>query len=271
MNVLVIGAGSMGQAIIRGLNNSGNEYSISVIENNEQNAQFCYGLGLQTYSSISDLSIENPDEYQVCVIAVKPSDVDQIAKEISTKLDSSTVILSIAAGITLGRLQQNLDKFPIVRAMPNLAASEMLSATAMCSVAVSERDESYAREILETFGTVDRVNENDMNIVTAVSGSGPAYYFLLSEHIVSAAVEAGLDAQIAQRLVLQTFKGSAILSQDTGSFGLLREQVTSPGGTTQAAIEAFESMGLEKAIKTGIAAAIDRSKEINEDHTSKDS
>ncbi len=259
----------MGQAIIRGLLSAGNDYSIVVIENNEQNAQFCSDLGLETFSSMEDLKLSNPAQFQVCVIAVKPIDVDLVAKEISQKLDPSTVILSIAAGISLQRLQSNLEGFPIIRAMPNLAASEMLSATAMCSIAVSERDEAYAREILETVGTVDRVNEDDMNTVTAVSGSGPAYYFLLSEHIVSAAVEAGLDAQIAQRLVMQTFKGSAVLAQDTGSFGLLREQVTSPGGTTQAAIEAFESMGLEKAIKTGIAAAIDRAKEINESDTSK--
>lgn len=264
MNVLIVGFGSMGQSIVKGLFSSGENHSLCVIENNAQNAQDCASSGIETYENFLDFSSKNTMRIDVCVLAVKPNDIGSTAQDVADTLDSKTVVLSIAAGITLEKLQSKLPGFPVVRAMPNLAASESLSATAMCSVGVSERDEAFAREILETFGTVDRVNEQDMNIVTAVSGSGPAYFFLLCEHIVSAAVQAGMNAQIAQALVLQTLQGAAALAKDSGSFSLLREQVTSPGGTTQAAVEEFEKKGLEDAIKSGIKAAIDRAIEMDE-------
>lgn len=268
MNILIIGAGSMGQAICKGLVNSDNIYNVCVIENNPQNAALVDELNVVVYDNIIEFSEHNTWLIDVCVIAVKPKEVDEIAQEVAKTLDIRTVILSIAAGISITKLQEHLPDFPIVRAMPNLAASEFLSATAMCAQGVSERDESYVREILETFGTVDRVNEDDMDVVTAISGSGPAYYFLLSEYMVDTAVELGLDAQIAHRLVLQTFKGAAALAQENGSFSLLREQVTSPGGTTQSALDKFDEQGLKEVIKSGIIAAMERSRNIDNNPSS---
>ena len=254
----------MGQSFVRGLVGSQQPHSLSVIEHNAQNARECEDLGVTVFASLARFTEQVSETVDVCVLAVKPHDVIDVAQLVHQTFSEPCVVISIAAGVSLCTLQEHLSGFPLVRAMPNIAASQLLSATAMCAVGVSEQNEARAREVLETLGTVIRVNESDMNLVTAVSGSGPAYFFLLAEYIASVAQENGLDVDIAHQLVLQTFIGAAALAEGNGSFQLLREQVTSPGGTTQAAVESFQNNGLEEVIRQGIQAAVVRGREMDE-------
>lgn len=253
----------MGQAFVRGLNASLDNHEVSVVEHDVLNAQQCEALNVAVTATLEQATAEG-QKYDVTILAVKPLDVAAATATIAKELDSTCVIVSIAAGITLDSLSENLSNFPIIRAMPNIAASQLMSATAMCCAdRVSEKDEASARTVLEAVGTIVRVNEEEMNLVTAISGSGPAYFFLLTEYIASAAQELGMDAEVTHQLVIQTFLGAAAVIEGNSSFSALREQVTSPGGTTQAAIESFQSEDLEKVIFNGIRAALERASDLN--------
>lgn len=255
----------MGQSFVRGLVGATMPHQVSVIEHNPHNSHECEAMGVSVFQSI-ELASTQPDfdQFDVIVIAVKPIDVTEIAKNISEKISSDTLIVSIAAGISLSSLSEMLNDFPIVRAMPNIAASLALSATAMsCSPELSEGNEMRARQVLEALGTVIRVNEEQMNIVTAVSGSGPAYFFLLAQYLTEAAQEFGLSSEIAHQLVVQTLLGSAALADGNGSFSVLRESVTSPGGTTEAAIKKFDASHLDDIIRQGVRAAAQRAAELD--------
>lgn len=261
----------MGQAFIRGLTVAADGHHLSIIEHNVQNARECELLDVPVYPSLGEFSTSKTSDVDVCIVAVKPHDLESISQQVNEYLDRSTVIVSIAAGVSLATLQTVFEGFAVVRAMPNIAASQLLSATAMCSVGVSEQDEVRARDVLESVGTVVRVDESEMNLVTALSGSGPAYFFLLAEYMANAAEQQGLEVETAYKLILQTFVGAAALADGNGSFALLREAVTSPGGTTQAAIEEFEKRGLEQVICEGIDAARVRAAQIDQQASSEDS
>ncbi len=265
MKILVVGGGAMGQSVARGITTSETKHVCAVVEKDVINAQKCESFGVSVFDSIADVTKESgwhdPD---VCVIAVKPHDVASVGDQLSRVLASTSVVVSIAAGISLLTLQKCFPGHSVVRAMPNIAASELLSATAMCSAdRVSEQDEAYAREVLEALGTVVRVDEEHMNLVTAISGSGPAYFFLLAEFMAEAAEKNGLDREVAQQLIAQTFLGAATMGMENGSFATLRERVTSPGGTTQAAIETFLEKGFDDAVISGVEAALERGVELN--------
>src|SRR5664279_1447132 len=133
MKILVVGGGSMGQAFIRGLNASSEIHEIEVVEPDVLNAQQCESLNVRIFSSIEEIATATQDQkYDVCILAVKPQNVAEAAQSISETLEPTCVIVSIAAGVTLQSLAENLGSFPTVRAMPNIAASILLSATAMC-------------------------------------------------------------------------------------------------------------------------------------------
>ncbi len=272
MKILVIGGGAMGQSVARGITNSDNKHVCAVVEKDIINAQKCESFGVTVFETIDDVTAESgwhdPD---VCVIAVKPHDVATVGTQLGNVLDASSVIVSIAAGISLSTLQECFPGHPVVRAMPNIAASELLSATAMCSAdRVSEQNEAHAREVLEALGTVVRVDEEHMNLVTAISGSGPAYFFLLAEFMAQAAEKNGLDSEVTHQLIAQTFLGAATMAKENGSFATLREQVTSPGGTTEAAISTFLELGFEEAVVSGVESALERGVELNAGSPSED-
>lgn len=272
MKILIVGGGAMGQSVARGITNSDTKHVCAVVEKDIINAQKCEGFGVTVFESIADVTKESgwhdPD---VCVIAVKPHDISSVGEQLAHNLATSSVVLSIAAGISLSTLQKCFPGHPVVRAMPNIAASELMSATAMCSAdRVSEQNELHAREVLEALGTVVRVDEKHMNLVTAVSGSGPAYFFLLAEFIAEAAEKNGLDREVAQQLIAQTFLGAATMAKENGSFVTLRERVTSPGGTTEAAISSFLENGFEQAVLSGVQAALNRGMELKANDPSED-
>lgn len=210
----------------------------------------------------------------VVVIAVKPQVMNLVCKELNSLItNKSTLFVSIAAGITLKSLQNwlGIDK-AIVRCMPNTPALVQAGATAaFANTAVSEPQKVIATQILAAVGTVSWLdNENALDAVTALSGSGPAYFFLLMEAMEEAATNLGLDATIARELTIQTAFGAAMLvASDNIAPAELRKAVTSPGGTTEAALNQFASDGfrdmVDRALKAASARSVQLAAELGDD------
>ena len=204
----------------------------------------------------------------VIVLSVKPQVLESVLGEIKTNIGPKSLIISIAAGKRIEVITRSLGDVAVVRVMPNTPALVSEGASALYA---NPKAKPMLTEALRIFSAVGKAvvleSEELLDAVTAVSGSGPAYFFLLMEEMIKAAQQLGLPADLAKSLVLQTAKGSAALALEADKSGdapeTLRRRVTSPGGTTQAAIETFEKMGLNAAINAGIKRACERSKELS--------
>ncbi len=202
----------------------------------------------------------------VVLLAVKPAQVTKVLQSSESAWDSRKLLISIAAGVkTVSMEKEFIDqKIRIVRVMPNTPClvGEGVAAISAGSHA-SNADIEFVQALLNTSGKAIRVPEQDMDAVTAVSGSGPAYVFLLVEAMQEAAVNVGLSSQAARQLVLQTFKGSIAMLEDSGEHpAVLKEQVCSPGGTTIAGVRSLEEGGIRSAFFAAIEAARNRSIEL---------
>jgi pyrroline-5-carboxylate reductase len=203
-------------------------------------------------------------EAEVVVVAVKPGDVAGALEGAASALVPETLIISIAAGVTIATLEALVPGYPVVRAMPNTPALVRQGAAAI-SAGSHAGDQHLARaeSILSAVGTVVRVPEVLLDAVTGLSGSGPAYVFLLAEALIEAGVHSGLPRPVSQALVIQTLLGSAtLLAGGTESPEALRAAVTSPGGTTAAGLAALEARAVRAAVLEAVAAATARSKEL---------
>lgn len=229
----------------------------------------------ETLSGLSDNLKVNvtPDNREVVntadvlVLAVKPQILARVATEIAGDIKPHQLVVSIAAGITQASLSKWLgaDK-PIVRCMPNTPALVLTGATALhANGKVSSKQRDLAETIMRAVGITLWVDdESDLDAVTAVSGSGPAYYFLLMEAMEQAAVEMGLKESVARLLVQQTALGAAKIALESAeSPAELRRRVTSPGGTTQQAITVFEQGGFSGLVANALQAARNRSIEMS--------
>lgn len=262
MRIAILGAGKIGEALLAGLLRSGvqpDELCFS-----EQYAQRAAQLSDQ-YAVKSQSSTDAAASADLVLIAVKPPDVGPLAKEIAGALRPETLIVSVAAGITTGFLEGCLPPGTrVVRVMPNtpMLVGEGMSAIAAGSCADDE-DLARAESVLGAVGQVVRLPEASLDAVTALSGSGPAYVFLLVEAMVDAGVLLGLPRAVAAKLAIQTAVGSAVMLRDSGeSAAQLREAVTSPGGTTAAALRKLEDHRLRAAVSDALEAARDRSAEL---------
>jgi pyrroline-5-carboxylate reductase len=202
----------------------------------------------------------------IVVLAVKPQVMTTVLGDIRDTFSGENVILSIAAGITIASLERHLGgQPPIVRCMPNTPALLGHGASALyASAATTDKQREIAATVLGAVGKVCWLErESDLDAVTALSGSGPAYFFLLMETMVAAGTRLGLDAETARQLVVQTALGAAHMAGD-GAVDLaeLRRRVTSPGGTTEAAIRAFEAAGFPDIVNDAVNAAATRSREL---------
>jgi pyrroline-5-carboxylate reductase len=209
-----------------------------------------------------------PTRAEGVVLAVKPGDVVSAATALAT-IDGGAPkrVLSIAAGVTLATLEHALPgDVAVIRAMPNTPALVGAGAAAIAGGAsASDADLAWAESILAAVGTVVRVAEHLMDAVTGLSGSGPAYVFVVAEALVEAGVLVGLPRPIATTLAMQTLLGSARLLADTGDPPAeLRAAVTSPGGTTAAGLRALEDAGIRAAFLDAVSAAAERSRELGE-------
>ncbi|MGB1221564.1 MAG: pyrroline-5-carboxylate reductase [Alcanivoracaceae bacterium] len=203
----------------------------------------------------------------ILVLAVKPQVMESVCAALRAHFsDQPPLVISIAAGVTVASLKQWLGDVPVVRCMPNTPALVQAGATGLfADPSVSSDQRAAAGDILASVGLTFWFDREDMlDAVTAVSGSGPAYFFLVMESMINAAMDLGLEADTARRLVLQTAWGASQLAITSESGpDVLRQQVTSPGGTTAAALEAFYAGELPDLVKKALTAARDRSRALS--------
>src|SRR5947209_3765636 len=205
-------------------------------------------------------------EAEVVVVAVKPSDVAPALEAAEPVLEPGALVLSIAAGVTIATLEALVPGRPVIRAMPNTPAVVGRGAAAIAA-GQHAGDEHLARAeaILAVVGTVARVPEKLLDAVTGLSGSGPAYVFLVAEALIDAGVHAGLPRPVSQALVIQTLLGSAtLLAEGPDGAEALRAAVTSPGGTTAAGLAALEARAVRSAFLEAVTAATARPRELGQ-------
>lgn len=278
--ISIIGGGNIGEALASGLvsGDSGAAAEISaqdvtVVDPHSSRLDYLH----ETYGvSTTDDAIDAVTEADVVVIAVKPAVVATVLDQISATLDANdtdTIVVSVAAGITLASMEGALAAgVPVVRVMPNtpMLVGKGMSAVAGGRFARPEQVEQV-REILEAVGTAVIVAEKDLDAVTAVSGSGPAYIFLVAEAMTEAGVQLGLSRPVAAQLASATIEGSAtMLAAGDVSAAELRGNVTSPGGTTAVAVRALEENGLRRAFYRAMEACARRSAELGRPAVSED-
>jgi pyrroline-5-carboxylate reductase len=262
--VAVLGAGTIGEALISGLLSGGWRNPDEIVatgRREERIAELREKLGVEATLSNTDAVAGAA----LIVIAVKPQDFDVLLEEITTAVTPEQTVLSVAAAIPTTAIETRLAKgVPVVRAMPNAPATVHEGIAGMCAgVHADEAQLALAEEALSHLGGVVRVPEPYMDAVTAVSGSGPAYFALLSEAMIEAGILLGLGRDVSTQLVIQTMLGTAKLLRDQEMHPVeLRERVTSPGGTTIRAVRELEQAGVRAAFLNAIQAAMERSREL---------
>ncbi len=257
--ITIIGGGNMGEGLVKGLYKT---HRVCVCEQDSQRARALknkYGV------AVTDMPTALK-QGGVVVLAVKPQDMLKLLAQIKKILPGPSLIISIAAGLTTRFFEKNLGgHVKIVRAMPNMPALIGEGITAFCAGSkASSKDMAIAQKILSSVGKTMVVEEQWMDAVTAVSGSGPAYLFLFVEHWMNAARALGFKENQARALVYTTLTGSAhLLEKGKLDAADLRARVTSKGGTTQAAMDVFKKAKFDQIMKQAIMAAKKRAKELN--------
>lgn len=265
--VLLIGFGNMGQALVHGwLERGMPPTSIHVVDPAEASRETARTLGIGASAAADEPALAHrPD---AVVIAVKPHQVDDVMRPFAPLAAAGALFVSIAAGKTLASLRRALGTdAPVVRAMPNTPAAIGRGMTVMtASDGVDAPRRALADELLGAVGATAWVDdEGQMDAVTAVSGSGPAYVFLLIECLTRAGVKVGLGEELAERLATATVAGAGAYAERSGQAAAeLRRRVTSPNGTTEAALRVLMGDdGLEQLLERAVRAAADRSRELS--------
>ena len=260
--VAVIGAGVMGEALIAALISSGVKPDhITISEKREDRAQEL----ISKYSIKSADLNANVSDADALLLVVKPQDMATVLEEIKGSINPKAVVVTFAAGKTISFISNGLGtNNPVVRVMPNtptLVGKGMAAASLGAGVTDAQRD--FVLGFLAATGKVIEVSEDLQDAVTATSGSGPAYFFAFVEAMVAGAQELGLSENDATTLTVQTLLGAATLLEESGkSATTLRENVTSPNGTTAAALASFGSDNLNSMVAKAMKAARDRSQEL---------
>jgi pyrroline-5-carboxylate reductase len=255
-----IGAGNMGAAIIAGIYQ---DYPVAVTDPDKTK---CRTL-VRKYK-VRSLDLPSLlSESDVVLLAVKPQVFDEVLTQIRPFITKKHVVISIAAGITIDYIMARLNPdCRVVRTMPNLPAQVQLGMTAICAGPKAlKKDLQTVKKIFNRVGSTVEVQESDMDAVTALSGSGPAYVFLFVECLMAAAQSLGFDHAVARQLVHETLKGSlALLESSQEDAATLRQKVTSKGGTTQAALAVLYPHALEKLYQKALKAAHNRAMELSQ-------
>lgn len=261
--VAIIGVGAMGEALLSGLLAAGwSPDEITLCERREERASEIAG---RFESAVHTEPAAAVKEAELIVVAVKPGDVDYMLKELAGNLSDSHTILSLAAGVTTSTYEAALGaEVPVVRAMPNTPALVREGVTGLAAgQGAGDAHLDLSSEVMGAVGDVRAMDEKLMDAVTAVSGTGPAYVFLLAEALTEAAMREGLPRDMAENFVHQTIRGAGHLLTDTDKRPAeLRYQVTSPGGTTAAAMHVLEERGFRALVEDAVRAAAERSREL---------
>ena len=258
----ILGAGVMGETVLSGLLRAGwtSDRIIATDRRTERQVELeaKYGITMMTNE-------EAAAKADTVILVVKPQDMRDLLTEIAPVVSSSTLIVSLAAGVDTASIEERLPEgTPVVRVMPNTPA-QVDEGMAAISPGAHSDEEHLARvsELMSATGRVVTVPERYQDAVTAISGSGPAYLFFVVEAMIEAGVQLGLPRDTATELVVQTMLGSAKLLRETGEHPtVLRERVTSPGGTTAAAIRQLEDHKVRAAFITAMESARDRSRDL---------
>ena len=263
--ISLIGAGNMGSALLNGLVQSKTARPENIICTDireSQLDQLRQEVGVRTMTD----NLVAVREADIVIYAVKPQILPAVLQQTAEALDLDKVVISIAAGVSLAAIESKLEKkLRLVRVMPNICASVGMGASAIAAGKhVKEGDIELAKEIFDSVGTSIFIGENVlMDAITGLSGSGPAYIFLIIDAMADAGVKMGLYRGDALALSAQTVLGAAKMLLETGEHpGLLKDQVTSPGGTAIAGLHTLEKGGLRTTIINAVEAATLRSKEL---------
>src|SRR5213593_5024564 len=262
--IAILGAGRIGESLLAGLLSSGWRKPGDIVVTGRREERLKELMEQHGVEGTLDNASAVADAGMI-VIAVKPQDFDVLLGEIGGLITPEQTVLSVAAAIPTSQIEARLAPgVPVVRAMPNAPALVHEGIAGVCAGAhASDEHLDLAEDVLSHLGGVVRVPERYMDAVTAVSGSGPAYFALLAEAMIEAGILLGLSREISTQLVVQTMFGTAKLLRDENMHPVeLREMVTSPGGTTIRAIRELEQAGVRAAFLNAIQAAMERSREL---------
>jgi pyrroline-5-carboxylate reductase len=252
MKLLMIGFGNMGSAICEALLNAPDKLfdEILVMDHSRDKMRAAEEMGARAISEFEPVD--------VALLAVKPQDILEVMPQVESKL-----VISIAAGVSLEKLQAG-SEVPVVRVMPNTPALVGQGASGwVASSDTTDEQKDLIKKMLESFGVAIEVkNDDEIDAVTALSGSGPAYVFHFLESLIAGAKELGLNEEDAKKLAVQTVLGSAELAKNETDIAQLRKNVTSKGGTTEKALSALREGGFESLINKAMQAAYARAKEL---------
>lgn len=262
--IAILGGGKIGESLLAGLLSSNWRDPADIVvtgRRQERIDELAERYGVEATLSNAD-AVSGAG---LVVIAVKPQDFEELLGEVGPALAPGQTVLSVAAAVPTASIERRVrDGVPVVRAMPNAPATVHEGIAGICAgTHASEEDLALAEEALSHLGAVVRVSEPYMDAVTAVSGSGPAYFALLAEAMIEAGILLGLSREVTTQLVVQTMFGTAKLLRDERMHPVeLRELVTSPGGTTIQAIRELERAGVRAAFLNAIQAAMERGREL---------
>ena len=255
-----IGGGNMAEALIRGLIKNGKRNIIvsDPVDERRRYLEKCYGI--KTIASNIDL-VNNSE---IIVIAVKPQNILEVLEEIKDYVKEKHTVVSIAAGIPLNLIKNYLKTDKLIRAMPNLAAivGESMTVLAICEC-LEMKIVAPVRDIFMSVGKVITLPEHYMNLVTALSGSGPGFLCYIVEQFIDVATELGFAEDIAKELIIQTFIGTAKLLDSGIPPDKIRQKVTSPGGTTEAGLRVLSSSNLREILFQTLQEATKRAQELS--------
>jgi len=264
MKVAVIGTGKIGELVLSGLLRAGWQPSELLITARRPGraAELTERYGVRAVDNLTAVA-----EAEVLAVAVKPQDAAGLLDEIGAKVPAGKLLISLCAGLPTRFFSDRLPEgAPVVRVMTNTPALVDQAMTAISAGPHATGEHlRIAEDMFRPLGSVVRVPESQQDAVTALSGSGPAYFYLLVEAMIDAGILLGLPRQVAHELIVQTAIGSAVMLRDSGEHPVkLREAVTSPAGTTISAIRELENHGVRAALLAALEAARDRAREIAE-------
>ncbi|MFD2672950.1 pyrroline-5-carboxylate reductase [Marinicrinis sediminis] len=267
--VCFVGAGAMAEAIFRGMIEKKTAHAdhIFIVNRHNQNRlqelHREYGVQVHPDQKIKNRFIEEAD---VVVLAMKPKDVEEALSHLRSHIRPNQLVISVIAGLSIHALSQYLGaaQLPIVRTMPNTSSTIGLGVTGVTyGEHVTEQHEAMTRAIFGAVGMVHEGEEPMLDVITGISGSGPAYVYYFIENLMQAAIDGGIEPSAAKSIVAQTVLGAAKMVQQTGEEpSILRKKVTSPNGTTQAAIEKLDELGFPEAVQSAAKRSSERAKEL---------
>lgn len=254
-----IGAGNMATAILHGMLSGSAQWNISVYDVDASRSALWGKLGCHVCSSSKELA-KNSD---IIFLAVKPQNIDDVLRDIADSLESGTLIISIAAGVSIKKIRNIIGDYPVVRVMPNACMTVMEGASAVSfSDNVTEAQLDTAVKIFRSCGTVEVIDESLQDAVIGVNGSSPAYVFLFAKAVVDEAEAEGIDRTAALELICGTLRGSAKMMLENNSIDELISIITSRGGTTEAALRVLNENGFYDSLRKATQACLKRAREL---------